>query len=39
MTEEIEEKHNVLWVDSLSMIPGTGGELGKFDIVVCSYVI
>eukprot|EP00826_Nyctotherus_ovalis_P039537 TRINITY_DN3810_c0_g2_i6.p1 TRINITY_DN3810_c0_g2~~TRINITY_DN3810_c0_g2_i6.p1 ORF type:complete len:357 (-),score=71.92 TRINITY_DN3810_c0_g2_i6:586-1656(-) len=29
----------VLWVDSLTMIPGTGGDRGKFDMVILSEVL
>jgi ribosomal protein RSM22 (predicted rRNA methylase) len=41
LTEELNEKtgNNILWVDSLSMIPGIGGEKGKFDLVILGYVL
>jgi SAM-dependent methyltransferase len=41
ITEEINEKCNnsILWVDSLSMIPGIGGDKGKFDLVLVGYVL
>lgn len=41
LTEELNEKtgNNILWVDSLSMIPGIGGEKGKFDIVIIGFVL
>ena len=39
MTKELNEKNNILWVDSLAMIPGSGGEKGKFDIVILGYVL
>jgi len=41
LTEELNEKseNSLLWVDSLSMIPGIGGERGKFDLVVLGYVL
>jgi hypothetical protein len=32
-------KQDVLWVDSLTMIPGVGGERGKFDIVLLGQVL
>jgi len=41
VTEELNEKaeNSILWVDSLSMIPGSGGERGKFDIIALGYVL
>ena len=39
LTEDLNEKGNILWVDSLAMIPGQGGERGKFDIVILGYVL
>ena len=41
ITEELNEKcgNSILWVDSLSMIPGIGGEKGKFDLVIIGYVL
>lgn len=39
LTKELDENNNILWVDSLAMIPGTGGERGKFDIVILGYVL
>ena len=39
LTEDLNEKGNILWVDSLAMIPGQGGERGKFDIVILVYVL
>jgi ribosomal protein RSM22 (predicted rRNA methylase) len=41
LTEELNEKcsNSILWVDSLSMIPGIGGEKGKFDIVIVGFVL
>lgn len=29
----------VLWVDSLSMIPGAGSERGQFDVVIMGFVL
>jgi len=37
LTKEL--KQDVLWADSLSMIPGTGSDRGKFDIVIISQVL
>jgi hypothetical protein len=41
LAEELNEKaeNGILWVDSLSMIPGSGGEKGKFDIIIIGYVL
>ena len=41
LTEDLNEKfgNNILWVDSLSMIPGIGGDRGKFDIVILGFVL
>ena len=41
LTEELNEKcgNGILWVDSLSMIPGIGGDKGKFDIVIVGFVL
>ena len=30
---------NILWVDSLAMIPGHGGDRGKFDLILLGYVL
>ena len=37
MTKNLEPE--ILWVDSLSLIPGGGGERGKFDVVVLGHVL
>ncbi len=37
MTKELEPE--IMWVDSLTMVPGIGGERGKFDIVMMAYVM
>ena len=39
LTQDLDEKGNILWTDSLAMIPGTGGERGKFDVVILGYVL
>ena len=39
LTKELDEQGNILWVDSLAMIPGSGGERGKFDIIILGYVL
>jgi ribosomal protein RSM22 (predicted rRNA methylase) len=39
LTEDLNKNGNILWVDSLAMIPGQGGERGKFDIVILGYVL
>lgn len=41
VAEELNEKaeNSILWVDSLSMIPGSGGDRGKFDLVILGYVL
>ena len=39
LMKELDEEDQVLWVDSLAMIPGSGGERGKFDIVILGYVL
>ena len=39
LSEEINDQSNILWVDSLAMIPGMGGEKGKFEIVILGYVL
>lgn len=39
VAKDLNEKNNILWVDSLAMIPGSGGERGKFDIVILGYVL
>eukprot|EP00347_Sterkiella_histriomuscorum_P011134 403373629 len=41
LSEDLNEKaeNGILWVDSLSMIPGSGGEKGKFDIIVIGFVL
>jgi hypothetical protein len=39
LTEDLNKDNNILWVDSLAMIPGQGGERGKFDIVILGYVL
>lgn len=37
MTKNLEPE--ILWVDALSMIPGVGGERGKFDLVLMGNVL
>ena len=37
MTKNLEPE--ILWVDALSMIPGLGGERGKFDLVMMGNVL
>ena len=41
ISEDLNEKNgnSILWIDSLSMIPGIGGEKGKFDLVIIGYVL
>jgi len=39
LTEDLNVNNNILWADSLAMIPGQGGERGKFDIVILGYVL
>mmetsp|Transcript_17926 Transcript_17926/g.30491 ORF Transcript_17926/g.30491 Transcript_17926/m.30491 type:complete len:150 (+) Transcript_17926:991-1440(+) len=39
LTEDLNKDNNILWTDSLAMIPGHGGERGKFDIVILGYVL
>jgi hypothetical protein len=39
LTEDINVDQKILWTDSLAMIPGTGGERGKFDIIILGYVL
>jgi hypothetical protein len=39
LTEPLNSENNILWVDSLAMIPGHGGERGKFDIAILGYVL
>ena len=39
MTQDLNEDNKILWVDSLAMIPGHGGERGKFDIIILGYVL
>jgi len=39
LTEDLNKDNNILWVDSLAMIPGQGGERGKFDIIILGYVL
>jgi ribosomal protein RSM22 (predicted rRNA methylase) len=39
LTEDLNKDNNILWVDSLSMIPGSGGEKGKFDIIILGFVL
>lgn len=41
LSEELNERaeNSILWVDSLSMIPGSGGERGKFDLIILGYVL
>jgi hypothetical protein len=42
LTEELsegEEAPSILWGDSLAMIPGSGGERGKFDIIILGNVL
>lgn len=37
LTKEVEPE--ILWVDSLSMIPGAGSKRGQFDVVILGYVL
>ena len=37
LTSELETE--ILWTEALSMIPGTGSEKGKFEIVTFSHVL
>ena len=41
LTDVLNEKcqNSILWVDSLSMIPGIGGDKGKFDLVILGFVL
>jgi ribosomal protein RSM22 (predicted rRNA methylase) len=39
LTEELNENNNILWTDSLAMVPGQGGERGKFDLILLGYVL
>lgn len=39
LMKDMNAANQVLWVDSLAMIPGSGGERGKFDIVLLGYVL
>lgn len=42
MTEDLcrnTDEPSLLWVDSLTMIPGSGGEKGKFDLIFLGYVL
>lgn len=39
ISKDLDENGNILWVDSLAMIPGSGGERGKFDMVILGYVL
>ena len=39
LTDELNQQNNILWVDSLAMIPGHGGERGKFDLIILGYVL
>lgn len=37
LTKDVEPE--ILWTDSLSMIPGAGSERGQFDIAIIGYVL
>ena len=39
VTKEVLGEEKVLWVDALTMIPGVGGDRGKFDLVVLGHVL
>ncbi len=39
LTSVSKLKNEILWVESLTMIPGTGTERGKFDLIFLSYVL
>ena len=39
LTKDLNEDNSILWVDSLAMIPGAGGERGKFDVIILGYVL
>mmetsp|Transcript_19688 Transcript_19688/g.14136 ORF Transcript_19688/g.14136 Transcript_19688/m.14136 type:complete len:110 (-) Transcript_19688:632-961(-) len=42
MTQELADdldKASLLWVDSLAMIPGSGGDKGRFDLIILGYVL
>mmetsp|Transcript_32134 Transcript_32134/g.49141 ORF Transcript_32134/g.49141 Transcript_32134/m.49141 type:complete len:149 (+) Transcript_32134:942-1388(+) len=39
LTEDLNSESNILWTDSLAMIPGHGGQRGKFDMVILGYVL
>lgn len=39
VTKEVLGQEKVLWVDALTMVPGIGGDRGKFDIVVLGQVL
>ena len=39
LTSVSKMKNEILWVESLTMIPGTGTERGKFDLIFLSYVL
>jgi ribosomal protein RSM22 (predicted rRNA methylase) len=39
LSEELNENNNILWADSLAMVPGQGGERGKFDLIILGYVL
>jgi ribosomal protein RSM22 (predicted rRNA methylase) len=39
LTSTAKLKNEILWVESLTMIPGTGTERGKFDLIYLSFVL
>ena len=39
LSEDLNKQNNILWVDSLAMVPGHGGERGKFDLILVGYVL
>ena len=39
LTQVSKLKNEILWVESLTMIPGTGSDRGKFDLIFLSYVL
>lgn len=39
MSQGLEQSNNILWVDSLAMVPGHGGERGKFDLIILGSVL
>jgi len=34
VTKKVLGEERVLWVDSLTMVPGIGGDRGRFDLVI-----